>query len=72
MRLILGFDDFLLHTRRQEAAVAWDLAAVVNAHMLLVGKSGNGKTHTLRRLIGQMAAADPAPRIHIMCNGQVN
>ena len=66
MRLILGLDDFLLHTRRQEAAVAWDLAAVVNAHMLLVGKSGNGKTHTLRRLIGQMAVADPAPRIHIM------
>jgi DNA helicase HerA-like ATPase len=66
MRLILGFDDYLLHTRGVETPVAWSLGAVVNAHMLLVGKSGNGKTHTLKRIVRQMAEAEHAPRIHIM------
>jgi len=34
--------------------VVWDSKRVINAHMLLVGKSGTGKTYTLRQMINQL------------------
>lgn len=66
MQLVLGLDDYRLHKHSERVPYAWRLHQVVNAHMLLVGKSGNGKTFTLISLIGQMAQAPDPPRIHIM------
>lgn len=34
--------------------VIWNSKKVINAHMLVVGKTGTGKTHTLRKIIQEM------------------
>jgi hypothetical protein len=54
--------------RGETMPVKWCSRAAVNGHCLLVGMSGSGKTHTLRRMIRDLIATSPvgaAPRIHI-------
>ena len=34
--------------------VIWDSKRVINSHLLLVGKSGTGKTHTIKKIINQL------------------
>ena len=48
--------------------VIWDTGKLINGHVLIVGKSGTGKTHTLRRMLDQISANAPAGkiRVHIM------
>jgi len=47
--------------------VKWDSKRVINAHMLLVGKSGMGKTYTLREMINQLKShANGKIRIRII------
>lgn len=65
MLITLGLNDYKLTKLSVSEAVYWDTAKVVNPHMLLVGKSGTGKTHTLRRLLHQIMHADYDVRIHI-------
>lgn len=66
MLINLGYEDA---THREgspdNALVQWDLSRVVNGHMIVLGKSGVGKTTTLRRLIVQINKADPPPRVHV-------
>lgn len=65
MRIIFGFDDPLLQ-RGQQVPVAWSEADAVNGHMLLAGKSGSGKTFTLRRIVRQVTRAQRGVRVHLM------
>ena len=65
MRIIFGFDDPLLQ-RGQQVPVAWSEADAVNGHMLLAGKSGNGKTFSLRRIVRQITRAQRNVRVHLM------
>lgn len=46
--------------------VAWDANEVINPHIIIVGSSGAGKTHTLNKCIREIlqTSATP-PRIHI-------
>lgn len=48
--------------------VVWDTDKLINGHVLIVGKSGTGKTHTLRRMLDQIAANSKhgSIRVHIM------
>lgn len=48
--------------------VIWDTEKLINGHVLIVGKSGTGKTHTLRKMLDQIASkAGPGKiRVHIM------
>ena len=51
-----------------ELPVIWDSQKVINGHMLIVGKSGTGKTYSLKNIIDQLKA-QVAPgrfRVHIM------
>lgn len=41
----------------QKVNVIWDSKRVINAHMLLVGKSGTGKTFTLKKIISHLQAS---------------
>ena len=52
MKIVFGWDSSVAKT--QELPVIWDSQRVINAHMLLVGKSGTGKTFTLKRIIQQL------------------
>ena len=65
MKIELGHDDYLL-SKNQTSPVYCDFDALVNAHMLIMGKTGMGKTTFLRRAIQQMVRTTPTPRIHIM------
>lgn len=65
MKIKLGQDDYLL-TRNQNFPVFCDFNLLVNAHMLIMGKTGMGKTTFLRQVIQHMQYFDSTPRIHIM------
>jgi hypothetical protein len=65
MRIIFGFDDPALQ-RGQQIPVAWSEADAVNGHMLLAGKSGSGKTFSLRRIVRQITRAQRGVRVHLM------
>jgi hypothetical protein len=46
--------------------ITWRETDVVNPHILMVGMSGAGKTHNLRRIVRQLVETSDAPiRIHI-------
>lgn len=65
--VIFGFDDHQFEAGRR-VPVAWSEEFATNGHMLVTGKSGTGKTFTLRRIIGQMIRPLPGrrpPRVHI-------
>ncbi len=49
MRIIFGRERF-----NQDRAVIWHSSRVYNGHMLVLGASGTGKTHLLRKAVNQM------------------
>lgn len=62
-----GFDDALFNAG-QRSPISWSEEFATNGHMLISGKSGTGKTFTLRRIIGQLIRPLPGrqpPRIHV-------
>lgn len=64
MKVLLGHDDYLLHQGLQHL-VHCDYQCLVNAHMLIMGKTGMGKTTTLLNLINQWRNFGPTVRIHV-------
>lgn len=48
--------------------VLWDSTRVINGHLLIVGKSGTGKTFTLKKILDQLNAQGDKGRfrVHIM------
>lgn len=52
MKTVFGIDSASIK-RGEKIPVIWDSKKVINAHMLLVGKSGTGKTFTLKKIIDQ-------------------
>lgn len=65
MKILLGVDDYLL-TKNETEPVFWDLAVLVNAHMLVMGKTGVGKTTFLRGLVGQIGRLSTSTRVHVL------
>jgi hypothetical protein len=59
-RVLWGVDA-QAHRRGEQRVVSWEPARLANGHLLLVGMSGAGKTHQLRRLIDQIGHAAGAP-----------
>ncbi len=65
MRIVLGLDAIALKQGRR-VPVTWDTERLINGHMLLVGKSGTGKTTLLRNMLGQLIAMRPGRlRVHV-------
>lgn len=65
--IVFGFDEDK-YARGEKVAVQWCEDYATNAHMLIAGKSGTGKTFTLRRIINQLAkpvAGRPDVRVHV-------
>lgn len=64
IRIIFGLDEQELNLKRQ-VPVQWTENLGINAHMLVAGKSGSGKTFTLRRIVGQISKyREKGVRIH--------
>lgn len=66
MQVRLGSDA--QHVRGGEApAILWDTKKLINGHTLIVGKSGTGKTYTLKNMITQIGRqAGGRLRVHVM------
>lgn len=64
--VVFGFDDATFGEQSMQR-VEWVEEYATNAHMLVAGKSGTGKTFTLRRIVNQLikplAGRDPV-RVH--------
>jgi DNA helicase HerA-like ATPase len=66
VQINFGIDTAFL-AKGQRQPVIWDTKKLINGHMLLVGKSGTGKTHTLKKILKQMIAQSSGKmRVHVM------
>jgi DNA helicase HerA-like ATPase len=65
MDIIFGQDSYGL-SRGKDSPVIWQSQKVINGHMLLVGKSGTGKTFTLKKILEQLGAQAKTLRVHVM------
>lgn len=66
MRIQFGFDAAAAK-RGAETPVVWDSQKLINGHVLIVGKSGTGKTHTLRAMLRQLQSSGGGRvRIHVI------
>lgn len=64
MKMLLGHDYFASRNG-QQLAVEFDSSKLINPHLLILGASGVGKSHTLRRLINAGNASDVRVRFHV-------
>lgn len=64
MLIPLGTDYFEARSGRK-VDVNLDTSKLINAHMLLLGSSGVGKSHTLKKLIAGGIANSPNIRFHV-------
>jgi len=66
MKITYGFDAGA-RKRNENIPIAWDSSNAVNGHCLLVGMSGAGKTHTLRKMIRNMQTSSNGKplRVHV-------
>lgn len=58
--------DAVAQRKGIDQPVIWDSETMINGHMLIVGKSGTGKTHTLRSCISQLHAQGIKARVHLI------
>lgn len=70
MEFQIGVEDYAYRQKKEAIPVTWNSRSVVNGHILLVGKSGTGKTYTLREMIRQCLRSAPTSnipvRFHVM------
>lgn len=65
MRITLG-QHFFDAKLGKDIPVAWDTDHLINAHILVLGASGVGKTHTIRKMIRRGLAHSERPvRFHV-------
>jgi len=61
-----GIDHRVFTQEKRNQRVLWESGKVINPHMLIMGKSGTGKTYTLRKLLRQILPQAEGPvRVHI-------
>ena len=65
MKILLGYDAAYVK-QHQKVPVVWDSEKLINGHVLLVGKSGTGKTYTLKKMVSQLQRQAKTLRVHIM------
>lgn len=64
MQILFGLDASQF--KHNKVPVVWDSRRLINGHALIAGKSGTGKTHTLRAMLTQLQAqAQGRLRVHI-------
>lgn len=66
MKYTFGYDMWQYRNTRTKTAIVWDDEKVVNAHFLLIGGSGMGKTYTIRQIVRELAKQSKKLRIHIV------
>jgi hypothetical protein len=66
MQMNWGRDNYAWFQEKRSVPVVWDSQQVINGHILIVGKSGTGKTYNLRKFLNQMLVQSHGKlRVHI-------
>lgn len=66
MRIEFGSNVSQSKQAGRPVAAEWDSQKTINPHIIMLGDSGTGKTHNLRRFIrGMMASSDRPVRFHL-------
>lgn len=65
MQISFGIDHKIFKAERKNAPIIWDSHKVINGHILLVGKSGTGKTYNLRKILKQLLAQSAPGKIRV-------
>ncbi len=65
MRVRLGSNAYIRRTQQRDLPVVWDSQTAMNGHIMIMGGSGAGKTHTARQLLKGMVQASSDLRIHV-------
>lgn len=65
MLMTLGREYFEARSGRN-IPVVLDTSKTINGHLLIIGSSGVGKSHTIRRLIADAQRSDKRVRFHVM------
>jgi hypothetical protein len=66
LKIVFGLDSAHIGEAHR-VPVVWDSEKLINGHALIVGKSGTGKTFTLKRMLTQLnKQAKGKMRVHIM------
>jgi len=58
MKLLLGYNA-------KQEAVHWNSETAINGHMLLIGKTGSGKTHNVKKIVNEYMKEDQITRVHV-------
>lgn len=66
MQINLGYDSSTFKQQNPKEVI-WDSLKLINGHVLIMGKSGTGKTYTLKKMLNQLSEqTDGKFRVHIM------
>lgn len=66
MQIKFGYDSATLKSG-QPKEIIWDSQRLINGHVLIMGKSGTGKTFTLKKMLNQLSSQTNGNfRCHIM------
>lgn len=66
MEIRFGIDSAFIKDGKK-IPVIWDSQKLINGHVLIVGKSGTGKTHTLKKMLEQLSGQTNGNfRCHVM------
>lgn len=65
LKVNFGLDSSAIRQNKQ-IPIIWDSKRTINGHILLMGKSGTGKTYTLKNIIHQLQSQSKDIRVHIM------
>lgn len=66
MKYTFGYDMWQYRNYKKKIPIEWDEEKVVNAHFLLIGGSGMGKTYTIRQIVRELAKQSKHLRIHVV------
>lgn len=66
MQVFMGLNSAGYKEGKRQSVI-WDTQRLINGHVLIVGKSGTGKTHTLKKMLHQINEASKGKlRVHVM------
>jgi len=66
LKIVLGYDAIMAR-QDKKVPIVWDSERLINGHVLLVGKSGTGKTFSLKRMVSQLHRQSRGSfRVHVM------
>ena len=68
MKHYLGKSEYHLRQKQQDYPVNYEPDKLINAHLLVCGMSGTGKSFQSSRLLGSAAQAGIEVSVHAICS----